>query len=214
MKKFQYGICVSIAVLALAGCSKPNAPGADDGDGGGTPPATAASAASPAAATADAGGGYSPMTEKPGLWEITQNMASMGNMKIATKMCVDASMTGKMASYGMNNQVKDTDCTKKSINRTADGADISMTCTSSGRTTDMHMTVKKISDTEFTETMDAKMTPAVAGHESVSMTMDGKWLGACPAGMKGGDIQVNTAGTGVSFNVKNAMAEMKARQQH
>ena len=213
MKNLNYNVCITLAVLALAGCSKPSAPGADDGDGGGTPPATATSAASPAGAVADAGS-YSPMTQKPGLWEVTQNMASMGNMKISTKMCVDATMTDKMASYGMGNQAKDTDCSNKSINRTADGADISMTCTSSGRTTDMHMTIKRVSDTEFTESMDAKMTPAVAGHDTVSMTMDGKWLGACPAGMKGGDVQVNTAGMNVNINAAMAAAKARAAQGH
>ena len=209
MKSLAYNICLTLAVVALAGCSKPGDQGSDDGDGGAPPPATASSAASPAAAVADAGA-YSPMTQKPGLWSISQTMSSMGNMKVATKICVDATMTDKMATYGMTNQVKDTDCSNKSVNRTADGADIAMTCTRDGRTTDMHMTVKRISDTEFTESMDAKITPAVAGHDTMSMTMDGKWLGACPAGMKGGDVQVDTAG--MKFNVNSAMAALKARK--
>ncbi|MEI9902671.1 MAG: DUF3617 family protein [Asticcacaulis sp.] len=207
MKTLKSIVCITLALAALAGCSKPSGPSADDGDGGATPPATASDAASPAAAVADAGS-YNPMTQKPGLWQISQTMTSMGGMKVDTKMCVDAAMGDKMATYGINNQVKDTDCSNKSIVRSADGADISMTCVANGRTTDLKMHVKKVSDSEFSESMDARFTPATAGHDSMSMTMDGKWLGACPAGMKGGDVRVDT--TGVSMNMYSAMAKLKA----
>ncbi|MEI9905923.1 MAG: hypothetical protein WDN06_19930 [Asticcacaulis sp.] len=32
--------------------------------------------------------------------------------------------------------------------------------------------------------MNAKFSPAVAGHDSIDSTTDGKWLGACPADMR------------------------------
>ena len=205
----RFGIsmaCVSLAVLALAGCNKPGGTAAGDGDGGGLVPPAEAPVAAPVVTDIKS---VSPMSQKPGLWQITQTLPNMPNAAIASKICVDAGMGEKMATYGMNNKTgSDTDCVNKTVTSTPTGADIAMTCTSKERTTDMKMHVERISDVEFKQTMDAKFSPAMAGgKDTMSMSMTGKWLGECPSGMKGGDVQIDKAG--VTANMYEAMAKMK-----
>ncbi len=145
------------------------------------------------------------MSQKPGLWQLTQSIA--GHPGMVTKMCVDASMGGNMASLGMNASLHNVDCSQKSVSQTATGVDVAMTCTTSGRTLDSHVHVERVGDSEFHQTMDATFTPAVAGHSQISSTTDGKWLGACPADMKPGDV---VTATGVKVNMYAAMSQMKA----
>ena len=205
MTSLKTGLCLVTALVALAACSKSGGQSADDGDGGGTPPAAAAadSAASPAAAVA--GNWTSPMAQKPGLWQVTATVGT--HPAVVTKMCVDARMGENMAAMATNGSMPATDCSKKSVTPSATGADIAMTCTTSGRTVDSHIHVERVSDTEYHQTMDATFTPAVAGHDKVSSTTDGKWLGTCPADMKPGDMIM---GTGIKVNMYDAMNKMKA----
>lgn len=206
MTSLKYSVCITLAVLALAGCSKPSGDGADDGDGGGTPPAaaTADSAASPAAAVATAGGALSPMTQKAGLWQLTQTVGT--HPATVTKMCVDAAMGANMATAAMSSNMPAVDCSQKSVTPGLNGTDIAMTCTASGKTIDSKIHVERVSDSEYHQTMNATFTPAVAGHDSISSTTDGKWLSACPADMKPGDIITSV---GVKINMYDAMNKMK-----
>ena len=206
MKSLGYHVCITLALVVLAGCSKPDAQSADDGDGGGTPPAAAAadSAASPAATVAGAGSAFSPMAQKAGLWQLTQTVGAHPAM--VTKMCVDAAMGANMATAAMGSNMAAVDCSQKSVTRAANGADIAMTCTAQGRTIDSRIHIERNGDNAFHQTMNAKFSPAVAGHDSVDSTTDGKWLGACPADMKAGDI---ITAVGVKINMYDAMNKMK-----
>lgn len=204
MTRIGYTLCLTAALVAMAGCSRPGGDAGDDSDGGAAAPATASQAASPAAAIADNGmKALSPMARKPGLWQLTQSLPNMPNAGIATKMCVDAAMGDRMATSAMAG-MHDVACTRRDVTPTATGMDIAMICSGSGRTINSHIHVERVSDTEFHQTMNATFTPAVAGHETLSTTTTGKWLGACPADMKAGDVIV---GNGMKMNILDAMAK-------
>lgn len=208
MKALGYAVCVVLAMVVLSGCNRSDASSADDGDGGGTPPAAAPadSAASPAAAVATAGQGtaFAPMTQKAGLWQLTETVGT--HPASVTKMCVDAAMGANMAGSAIGGKMPGVDCSQTSIAPGAHGTDIAMTCSGQGRTIDSRIHVEATSENDFHQTMSATFTPGVAGHDSIESTTDGKWLGACPAGMKAGDI---ISATGIKINLYDAMNKMK-----
>lgn len=195
----------ALALVALAGCGKPAEKSADA-----TAPAATATASAPAADT-----GMRPLS-KPGVWEVTQSIQGIP-VPIKTKMCVDESMGEKMfdtatiaqSSNGMQ-------CTQRDVTRNASGADIHSVCTHDGRTIDSRIHVAFVDENTYQQTVAIHFDPPIKGHADQTLSMEGKWLGPCPADMKGGDVSLPG---GVNVNMYDAMkkvAEKKAElaKQH
>jgi len=181
---------VAGSVLALAACSKKP----DTGAGAATSAAAGApEAAKPAAAV-------TAPTRKAGLWEQTMHMREMTQ---TTKMCLDDATEQKMKWWATEQRGAkgDNPCTEQAVTPKLGGGwtfhsvckmGESGTIVSDGEATGdfgSHYTVKVTS-----VTTGSSMPQANGTHE---MTMEGTWKGPCPAGMKGGDIQL---ANGMTFN--------------
>ncbi|MGZ6013623.1 MAG: DUF3617 family protein [Caulobacteraceae bacterium] len=191
-------LVAAAAALALAGCSK-KADTAAGGATGAAASATAPEAAKPAVAV-------SAPTRKPGLWEQTMHM---GQMTQTTKMCLDETTEQKMKWWATENRGEkgENPCTEQAVTQKLGGGwtfhsvckmGDSGTITSNGEASGdfgSHYTVKITS-----VTTGSAMPQANGTHE---MTMEGTWKGACPAGMKGGDIQL---ANGMTFNASDGPA--------
>jgi len=167
-----------VAALALAACQK--APG-------GSASATAQSGAAPAST------GAIPH-RRAGLWEQTMSEngkpMAMGSMQV----CVDAAMEAKTSVFSHQAQSHaTTSCTATQASRGLNGSySFSTTCSLPGGGT---MSTKGTASGDFnagyqvhseTDTSGAGYA-ALNGHRVMDIT--GKWLGPCPAGMAGGDVQ-------------------------
>lgn len=195
---------VGIAAAALAGvagCQKKAADGA-----------AATGEAKPAAAAAPAA--MSMPQRKPGLWAQTIQVAGMNQ---TTKICLDADTDAKMALWGQ--QMKDqTNCKQNSVGPTPGGVAFESECDmgESG-----HIVAKGTAIGDFSSkyvvkvsstTTGASMPQANGTHE---MQITAEYKGACPAGMKGGDISMDIPGmAGHTMNLEE-MQKMagKARAQ-
>ncbi len=145
---------------------------------------SADSTTSVAPASAPAANSTGGVMQKAGLWEMTTNMAQLP-MPIVTKMCVDKGLSGKLA----------------------DRVDIDAICTHDKTTVHSKIHMVMEGDTAYHQTIDATYEPAIAGHDAVSTTIDGKWLGDCPSGMKAGDMAMSG---GVNVNMYDAIKKAKA----
>src|SRR5258708_22435265 len=167
-----------VAALALAACQKPP---------GGSASATAQSATAPAST------GAIPH-RRAGLWEQTMSEngkpIGMGSMQ----MCVDAAMEAKTSVFSHQAQSHAASrCSATQASRGPDGSySFSTTCSLPGGAT---MSTKGTASGDFntgyqvhteTDTSGAGYA-ALNGHRVMEIT--GKWLGPCPAGMAGGDVQ-------------------------
>ena len=165
---------VGVGLLALTACSKKTETGE----------AKPAAAAIPSMTT--------PPSRKPGLW--SQTIAS-ADANQTMKVCLDADTDAKMSVWGQA-MGKDM-CSKNSFSRTPGGWSFESVCamgeagtiTSKGTVTgDFNSAYKvKISST----TTGSSMPQANGAHE---MSLNAKWEGACPAGMKGGDVRISMPG--------------------
>jgi|GEM_PF-417789 len=164
------------AALALSACSKK----AD------TTAAPAAAGSTPVAA-APAG----PPTRKAGLWEQSMDM---GQMKQTISMCADEASEAKTkwwsTEHGRGGQ---TECSEQSVTPTAGGWAFHSVCkmgdsgtvTSDGTATGDFGTHYKVEVTSVTA--GAAMAQANGTHK---VAIEATWKGPCPAGMKGGDMDM------------------------
>lgn len=181
-------LCVS--GLALAACSKKDE----------TTPAATGEAAT-AAATAPAAP-IGPPRRKPGLWSHT--MAAEG-MNQTMQVCIDEDTDAKMTVWG---QAVDKEmCSKNSFAAVPGGYAFESECDMG----EMGRVVSKGSATgDFNSAYKVKTSSTTTGstmaqsNKTSEMTLTAKWEGACPAGMKGGDV---TLPGGMKINMEDMSAK-------
>ena len=189
-------VVLGLSALALAACSKKE-------DKAPPPAASASASASGGAASASAGPVAMPK-RRPGLWSHT--MTSNGNTQ-AMQVCIDADTDAKMSVWGQ--AVSKDMCSKNSIAAAPGGYAFESECDMGN----MGHVVSKGSVTgDFNSAYTVKTTSTTTGssmpqaNTTSEMTLTAKWKGACPAGMKGGDI---TLPGGVKINMEAMTAAKK-----
>jgi hypothetical protein len=121
-------------------------------------------------------------TRKPGLWEIKTSFANRGGQSV--QQCVDAATDQMLQSLaGPFDQAA---CAKRNVQKSGDRTIIDSTCTVAGKTATAHAVIAGSFDSAYSMTVMAHSDALPGG--TVNMTLDGKWLGACMAGQKPGDV--------------------------
>ncbi|MBO9557397.1 MAG: hypothetical protein J7515_02275 [Caulobacter sp.] len=157
-----------------------------------------AEAAKTAATAAPQGGAAAPAApaptqwpkRKPGLWTQTMTLKAQGFTR-SFRFCVDETSDEKM---GLDTQAEDQRCKRKSMTRGADGGwTVVSTCDMGpGGQTDSTIHVAGDFNTryemEVTSVTSGAAQPALNGERKMNMTAE--WSGACPAGWKGGDVEM------------------------
>lgn len=185
--KMRVVTVLGVGLLALAACSKPEEKAAS-ADGGG------------AAASAPSGPIAAPK-RKPGLW--LQTISSTAGSQ-ETKLCLDETTEAKMTVWG---QAAGKDiCAKNTITPMAGGWRIESEC-------DFGEAGKNVSTGTITGDFNTKyvlkMSTTTTGAKMLQMNgtqemeMTGVWQGACPAGMKPGDM---TLPGGATININDVAA--------
>lgn len=140
---------------------------------------------------------------KAGLWEMKmQPAAQMPAMTM--QHCTDESTDKQMSA--MTSPMTKESCAKNDIRKTATGYAADAVCTFGGVTSTTHSDITGDFNSAYTVkvTSQTKGGPAGAARDGV-MTIEAKWLGACKADQKPGDIVMPG---GIKMNVKD-MEKMK-----
>ncbi|EGF89490.1 hypothetical protein ABI_39040 [Asticcacaulis biprosthecium C19] len=190
MYKLTLSICVSVAVLALAGCGKKEA----------TDGATEAAAPADAPAAMMAGASTGPAL-KAGLWEMATKVDKIPQT-ITTKICLDDALTAKFTTNAGPMHQGDTNCTDQKVTRTGNTVDVTAVCTDGGSKIHTAVHMEMSGDTAYRQTIKATFDPPKDGMKDVTTSVDGKWLGACSADMKPGDMVMPG---GMKINMADAM---------
>lgn len=159
--------------LALAACSESKPAGQ-------ATPGAAPSAAPGAAPAAQA---EAPV-RKAGWWEMTSAMGPMPPQTVHT--CVDAASEAKAGMVRPSTQGDG--CTSTPPRRTSGGWEFAITCQSADTTMETNGKITGDLATRYRLESTSKLTPPpMPGMEEMKVVIDGRWLGACPAGRKAGD---------------------------
>lgn len=202
MRRTTILLTTAAAALAmLSACSKKTETAAAPGAATGT--AANANANAPASSTGPMPSGpLNPPSRKAGLWEQTM---SSDRMNQTTRICLDDATEAKMKWWGSQARGK-SDCLDQKITpHLGGGWDFHAVCnmgesgtiTSDGQARgdfNSHYTVDVTSTTA-----GSPMAQANGLHK---MKIDAVWKGACPAGWRGGDIELPG---GMKMNMADAM---------
>jgi hypothetical protein len=122
-------------------------------------------------------------SRKPGLWQMTmQPQAGRPPMQIS--QCVDAQseIADRKKAEGM------AQCSRQDVSRSGNVTTIDSNCDIGGRKMESHTVMTMTSDTSYRLDIRTKSTPPIQGMPDATMTQEGRWMGACPADMKPGDM--------------------------
>jgi len=171
------GFLIVSAALALTACQK----------------APSGSAPTPSSKPADTPA--SAPQRRAGLWSQTFNRDGKAAPMGAMKICVDAATEAKASVFSHDADAKGLDkCSQKSMSRSPDGGyAFSSTCPlPGGGTMVTHGQASGDFANGYRVHVESDVTNAaygpMNGHHVTEM--QGQWLGPCPAGMSGGDMEL------------------------
>jgi hypothetical protein len=133
-------------------------------------------------------------SRRPGLWEVKTSIGNVNAPARVVKQCIDAATDQMLQSIaGPFNPVT---CPERNVQNSADSTAIDFKCTVGGKPATAHSIITGSLDSAYTMIVTSK-SDQIAG-TTMTMTMEGKWLGACAADQRPGDIVL---GNGVKINV-------------
>jgi hypothetical protein len=141
---------------------------------------------------------------KPGLWEIVTSSDRSNSAARTVKMCTDEKTGGLFSQLG--DRVSKGVCSRRDVQNQGSQIVTDSVCTIAKSQVTSHTVMTFDSPTSFTIEVHSRYEPALFGKSETSSTQVGKWVGACPADMKAGDV-VTPTGTKINLN---SMLESKA----
>ena len=130
-----------------------------------------------------------PPMRRAGLWEIHMTADGMGpgGQGMAMRQCVDPSTEQRHGVFnGPTNRGAD-NCSVHEIHRTLTGFAFHSVCKDGAATTTSNGTATGDFSTRYKVDITSQRTPGGAPRH---MSMDSRWLGACPAGDRPGDMSM------------------------
>jgi hypothetical protein len=146
------------------------------------------------AASLDAGAADMPK-RKSGLWEITTS--AEGQTTPPMQMCIDE----KVDDLSRDMTQGDVKCSKQDMRREGDRYVIDSVCKFGETTATSHIVVTGKLDSAYQMDIQSKYNPPMMGMSEGRSTMKARWLGACKAGQRPGDMVMPG---GMTINVYDA----------
>ena len=158
-----------------------------------------------ALAAAPVAGAVDLPVRKAGLWEMKVLNAGAPKPDMTMQQCTDET-TDKDMSTSFSPMAKDI-CSKQDIQKTATGYIGDSVCGVAGVTINSHAEITGDFNSAYTVKLSARSEhgPSGAPRDSTS-TIEAKWLGACKADQRAGDIMMPG---GMKMNIKD-MEKLKA----
>lgn len=126
---------------------------------------------------------------KPGLWEVTRSSPVPQLPPQVSRVCLDAATDQLFYQLGVSASQKL--CSKTDIHTVGGQLVIDAVCTIGGSQTTSHSAFTFHGDSAYhEETTVHHDSTASAKRPDLQITSDAKWLGACTADMKPGDIVI------------------------
>jgi hypothetical protein len=128
---------------------------------------------------------------KPGLWEIKMTFEGRSLPPQTSQHCIDAETDKLMSAFGNNNAREA--CSKQDVQRVGATIVVDSVCKFGDATTTSHSVVSGDFNSAYTVKVASKREggramPGMPADGSSNMTIEAKWLSACAADQKPGDI--------------------------
>jgi hypothetical protein len=133
-------------------------------------------------------------SRKPGLWQVTTSIENSSAPARVIQQCIDAGTDQMLQSSA--GPFAPAACPGREVKSAADSVTIDSTCTVAGKTATAHAVATGSFDSAYTMTVTSQSEEIPGG--KMVMTMEAKWLGACAADQKPGDIVMSN---GTKINI-------------
>jgi hypothetical protein len=134
------------------------------------------------------------LSRKPGAWEVKTAIEGSNAPSRTVRQCIDTGTDQLLqSSAGPFNPAA---CERRNVQRSAERTTIDFVCTVAGKPATARSVITGSFESSYTMTVTAE-SGALPGGKMI-MTMDGHWLGACPADQRPGDVVLSN---GVKVNV-------------
>ena len=136
-------------------------------------------------------------TRKAGLWEMKMVRTGGSVPDMTMQHCTDATTDKQMStSFSPGKET----CARQDIQKTATGYVSDSVCSVAGVSVTSHAEITGDFNSAYTVKTTSHSEGGPTGAHDVSMTIEAKWLGACKADQKAGDIVMPG---GMKMNVKD-----------
>ncbi|MDB5654824.1 MAG: hypothetical protein JWQ94_2437 [Tardiphaga sp.] len=126
-------------------------------------------------------------SRKSGLWELKMLRAGSGTPEVTMQHCTDAA-TDKQMTANFSPMAKQ-NCSKNDTQQTATGYVTDSVCSFGGSTLTSHTEITGDFNSAYAMTVTSNSDKPAAGVPAESIvTLQAKWLGACAADQRPGDI--------------------------
>jgi len=148
---------------------------------------------------------------KSGLWEIKMTHEGSSGMG-PIQQCIDQNTDNLMQQKAKDNKQ---DCSVMDVKTSGNKVVVHSVCKIEGATATTDGVFEGAFDSAYKGTMKTQLNPPMHGMSQSNMTLDARWLGACKAGQKPGDvIMPNMGGMNINDMMKDPkFKEMMKRQQ-
>jgi hypothetical protein len=128
---------------------------------------------------------------KPGLWEVKTTVDGRGRA-VTVQQCIDAATDQMLQSNA--GPFAAPACPEREVKKSDNGMSIESRCSFNGKAASARAVITGSFDSAYTMTV----TSEGADLPAMTMTSEGKWLGACAAGQQAGDVVM---ANGVKVNI-------------
>ena len=126
---------------------------------------------------------FEPPKRKSGLWETKVSSPQVPRGQVM-QQCIDQKTDDVMRKE----QESQMSCSKKDMRREGDRIVGDSVCKVEGTTVTTHTVITGNFDTSYKAEVKSTYNPPVNGMRDSSSIVEGRWLGACLAGQKPGDV--------------------------
>jgi hypothetical protein len=137
------------------------------------------------------------LKRKPGLWEVSMT-ADGKPAPTSMRQCADESTDATMMQMS---EMQAENCKVNDFSKTDVGYEFRSECEMAGTKVVSNGVFSGDFDSEYRGEINTTMTPPLFGRGETKSTISAKWLGACPEGMKPGEMQLDN---GIKMDLEQA----------
>jgi hypothetical protein len=144
---------------------------------------------------------------KEGLWELVSTTPDSKRPPRTQRVCLDRETDALLNTMGVT--VGKQVCSKNDVHVSGNRVTIHSVCDFGGSQLTSEGVITYSGDSSFRNEVHGHFQPAMAGVSETHTVQEGKWLGACPAGMKPGDLvtTVGASGREIKMNLRDMLGK-------
>lgn len=129
-------------------------------------------------------------TRKPGLWQVSMELPGRAGATMTSQHCVDERSDEKSQRRALDDAA-DARCEQHNVKRSPGLFEADYRCLSARGKTEGHLRLAGDMTSRYTMDNQMRFDPPRGGRSEARMTLQGQWLGACPADMKPGEMRMS-----------------------